>query len=441
MLEELGQYEPFGKKCMETKTHLVQESQKDSIIDFSKIDFGSSHVTTTSPLPTFHKLFSISDTLTINIGTGLDERKINHTGKLENPAMDLEQEVYVQGSTVVWSRAGYILKTFDYSGEEQLIQQVLFAWFPVNSVSDPTNKPAVDIDPHDIEGDDRIVDGYWQKKGPQSIINYNSSGSIIHDTIPFVEGNQVQRRTLCIVFQDCIKIHCEDGLSFTSQIPFEIGDVVPLDVGLLVSRKHEPNIKNKPKKGKGIASPSPVGYKQNQQDSGKLGASSFFVTVTHPLRGVCPVKTKEVSHTGINTLPEQFTSPQKLLFATTKSSETGRLPVIVTLNIKESKHYIWTYDRRKEKSQLPKMSQGPSNRKRKAVSTFVKKITKSNVPNRSKKSKLTAADSPRAQFHEDYISDDEMLHENEVDRDVYHELLDSSEIALRLLWRESHGAK
>ncbi|KAG2199662.1 hypothetical protein INT47_005187 [Mucor saturninus] len=421
MLTELERYEPFGKKCMEAKAHFTQDTQNESIMDFSKITFSSSQVTSAAPPPTFHKLFSISDTSTINMGTGFNERKINHTGKLENLALDLEQEIYVQGSTVVWSRAGYILKTFDYSKEKQLIQQVLFAWFPFHSASDPTSKPAADINAHDMEGEDRIVDDYWQKKGPQSIINYNSVGAIIQDTIPFVEGNKVQRRTLCIVFQNNIRIHCEDGMSFTSQIPFEIGDVVPLDVGLLVSRKHEPKIKSRNRK--------PL----------QTGAASFFVTVTHPLRGACPVKTKEVSHTGINTLPEQFTSPQKLLFATTKSSETGRLPVVVTLNIKENKHYIWTYDRRKEKNQLPKTSQTPTTKKRKASQAYVSKKLPGTL-NR-KKSKLNAADSPRAQFHEDYISDDEMLHENEAERDLWHELLDNSEITLRLLWRESHGTK
>lgn len=411
---------------MESKTRLG--SQKEPVLDISTFDWASVKVTTADPLPPFHKLFSISDASTINMGTGFDERKLNHTGKLENPALDLEQEVYVQGSTVVWSRAGCILKAFDYSNENQSIQQVLFAWFPFHSASDPSSKPAADIAAHDLEGDDRIVDRYWQKKGPQSIINYNASGAIIQDTIPFVEGNKVQRRTLCIVFQKSIIIHCEDGMSFTSTIPFEIGDVVPLDVGLLVSRKYETSSKNKAKKAGSVRS-------HNQQDSN----NSFFVTVTHPLRGACPVKTKEVSHTGINTLPEKFTSPQKLLFATTKSSETGRLPVIVTLNIREKKHYIWTYDRRKEKSPIIKTS--PTNKKRKAAQAFSKKIPKSPIPTRSKKAKNNDLDSPRAQFHEDYISDDEIVHENEVDRDIYHELLDNSEIALRLLWRESFVTK
>ncbi|KAG2233621.1 hypothetical protein INT48_001874 [Thamnidium elegans] len=453
MLQHLGQYEPFGEKCMSARSHVGQESQKNSIIDFSTLSFDSSK-TASITLSTFHHLFSMSDSSTINIDTPLDERKTNCTGKLENPAMELEQEVYVKGSVVVWSRAGCILKTFDYSAEDQLIKDVLFAWFPVNSITDPTNKPAVDIDPHDLEGDSRIVNGYWEKKGPQSIINFKTSGSVSDDMISTEDGDQLQRRTLCIVFEDCIKIHCEDGLSITSQIPFEIGNVVPLDIGVLVSRKHVlSSTRLRPRRAGGrgrevSASPGLGGSRSNYtnhhyQPSNPSEVSSFFVTVTHPLRGVCPVKSKKLSHSDISTLPEQFTSPQKLLFATTKTSETGRLPVIVTLNIKEGKHYIWTYDRRKERKQLPRMAPNPMLGKSKLPSSIARRVSKSipSTPNRNKKIKLNADDSPHAQFHEDYISDDEIFHENEVDRNVYHELLDPGEITLRLLWRESHGSK
>lgn len=454
MLQQLGEYEPFGEKCMSARSHVGQESQENLIIDFSTYSFDSSKRATTS-VRTFHHLFSMSDSPTINIDTPLDERKTNCTGKLENPAMELEQEVYVKGSVVVWSRAGCILKTFDYSAEDQLIKDVIFAWFPVNSITDPTNKPAVDIDPNDLEGDSRIVNGYWEKKGPQSIINFKTSGSVNDDMISTVDGDQLQRRTLCIVFEDCIKIHCEDGLSITSQIPFEIGNVVPLDVGVLVSRKYVvPSTRPRLRPGAGrararkrevSASPGPGGSKSNYhyQPSNPSEVSSFFVTVTHPLRGVCPVKSKSLSHNNISTLPEQFTSPQKLLFATTKASETGRLPVIVTLNIKEGKHYIWTYDRRKERKQLPRMAPNPMLGKRKLHSSIARRASRSMpaTPNRNKRIKYNPEDSPHAQFLEDYTSDDEVFHENEVDRNVYHELLDPGEITLRLLWRESHGSK
>ncbi|GAA5803622.1 hypothetical protein HPULCUR_009105 [Helicostylum pulchrum] len=441
---------------MSARSHVGEEAQKNSIIDFSKLGFDSSKSATVA-LRTFHHLFSMSDSSTINIDTPLDERKTNYVGKIENPAMELEQEVYVKGSVVVWSRAGCILKTFDYSAEDQLIKDVLFAWFPVNSIADPTNKPAVDIDPHDLEGDNRVVNGYWEKKGPQSIINFKTSGSVSDDAISSIDGDQLQRRTLCIVFEDCIKIHCEDGLSITSQIPFEIGTVVALDLGVLVSRKHVlPYTRLRPRyagrrRGRDIsASPGPGGsrysytnHHHHPQPTNPSEVYSFFVTVTHPLRGVCPVKSKELSHANISTLPEQFTSPQKLLFATTKTSETGRLPVIVTLNVKEGKHYIWTYDRRKGKRQIPTMAPNPMLGKSKMHSSIARRVSRSipASPNRNKRIKLNPEDSPHAQFLEDYTSDDEVYHENEVEKNVYHELLDNGEITLRLLWRESHGSK
>jgi hypothetical protein len=488
MLIELGKYEPFGQKFMESRPHLGEESTLNPVIDFSAIDFISPRLTPPSA-PQFHNLFSISDNLTIDIGDSLDERKLDQFGKVENPAIELEQEIYVKGSTVIWSRAGYVMKTFDYSAEDQPIQQVLFAWFPVHSISDPTNKPALDTVPNDLDGDKQYVDGYWDKKGPQSIINFNTSTSVIDDTnyIPAekstIEENnhQLQRRTLCIVFQNCIKIHCEDGLNVTSHIPFDIGDVVPLDIGLLVSRKYVPAEKNTNKKGKGkpslstlaagggLSSAAAAGTSKIKKASVNFAStttiggsefSSFFVTVTHPLRGTCPVKLRDATHTGISNLPEPLTSPQKLLFATTKSSDTGRLPVIVTLNIKENKHCIWTYERRREKNQpsstvaaLPtSATKRKSSMSARNTPTMVKKkLAKSthnnnppSTPNRNKKQKSFILDSPSrsyAQFHEDYESDEEKFHENELEKDVYNELLDPSEISLRLLWREYHGPK
>jgi hypothetical protein len=385
-------------------------------------------------------LFSISDSLTIDVGSPLDEREINHVGKVENPALALEQELYVEGSTVVWSRAGYILKTFDYSSEEQLIRQVLFAWFPINSISDPTAIPAIDTGLTNLDID-YAAEGYLDKKG--GFINFNSSVANNENKI-----DQIQRRTLCIVFQDCIKVHTEDGLNVTIHIPFEIGDVVPLDVGILVSKYYTPEV-NKSKKVKSKNVSNLVSMATSSTNTTTTTASttrpknelesSVFVTITRPLRGACPVNSKDSPvHSRISVIPEPLTNPQKLLFATTKSSETGRLPVIVTLNIKENKHCIWTYDRRKEKSiPVPPL---PTAKRKHSIMSLSSKKKLGKQPSR-KRQKLDAIDSPHAQFHEDYISDDDIFYETENDRDIYHELLDPSEISLRLLWKESHGVK
>lgn len=503
MLVELGHYEPFGKDFLEKRPHLGQESALNPVIDFSALDLGPSQKPFPAPR-TIHKLFNVSDTVSIDAGDRLDERSLYQRGKLDNPAIQLEQEVYVKGSTVVWSRGGYVMKTFDYSAEDQPIQQVLFAWFPVTSTffkSDPTNKPAVDTILNDLGGDRHLVEGYWEKKGPQSIINFNKSvtkddneeeeeehhehlkkpfGSL---NVPDLEEKDhgLQRRTLCIVFQDYIKIHCEDGLNSTAHVPFEIGDVVPLDMGVLVSRKYVPG--KLWKKGKErsasmtslsslaannryvpASTKSKVSFQYTHTRGAGLGPSagtsgggggggseisSFFVTVTHPLRGACPVKSKDVNNAGVSTLLEPLTNPQKLLFATTTISAKGRLPVIVTLNIKDHKHYIWTYERRKEKNQ-PNIHQHSAtaffppmtNTKRKGVHSLPKKrFSNKTVSNRNKKRKTNVIE-PYAQFHEDYISDDEdVLHENELEKDIYHELLDPSEISLRLLWTENSNTK
>ncbi|CEP13336.1 hypothetical protein [Parasitella parasitica] len=466
MLTNLGEYEPYGKVFLENKPHLGQECNLNPVIDFSSLD-AFDNTKALPPPKTMHKLFSVKDNFKVDIGDRVDERNLYDTGKIYNPTLQLEQEVYVRGSTVVWSRAGCVIKTFDYSSEIQPIQQVLFAWFPVTSAffkNDPTNKPAVDAVLDDVEGDKYMVEGYWDKKGPQSIINLSKNVTSKEDeaedenelTKRFRPLNNItendekddflQRRTLCIVFQDCIKLHCEDGIYLTAHIPFEIGHVVPLDMGVLVSRKYVPD---KLKRAAGRPRSSSItnlatlaaGMKKPMPIEDTL---SFFVTVTYPLKGACPVKSKDVNHIGISTLPEPLTSPQRLMFATTKVSDTGRLPVIVTLNLKENRHYIWTYERRKEKNQ--QTLRAPANMtlpvKRKSQVNAVpsaKKRHKSGAPltlNRGKRHKTDTPTRSHAQFHEDYVSDEEDMHENEVEKDVYNEMLDPSEISLRLLWRE-----
>lgn len=481
MVQELGKYESIGREFINKRPHIAEEKKLNPTINFASLDFINSNTFEVPSVPQFHNLFSMSDTLTMDIGNPLDERKVDHIGKLENPSASvLEQEIYVDGSTVVWSRAGHILKTFDYSKEDQLIRQVLFAWFPINSISDPTTVPAIDSGMTDLYKD--VGEGTWNK----SVINFNSSKQAINDNTnsnntTTTSTDHIQRRTLCVVLQDCIKVHNEDGLLITIHIPFEIGEVVPLDVGILVSKYHAPDImKSSNRKGKGKSMSNlfsmatggvngnthPISSKFNKYippttssngfSSSSSSSSSVFVTITRPLRGACPVTSKDPPNSSatmatnrISALPEPLTNPQKLLFATTKSSETGRLPVIVTLNIKENKHCIWTYDRRKEKITTTPSTPLLSTIKRKASTTVVsnnlskKKMMKQQQQQPSRKrQKYNAMDSPHAQFHEDYISDEEsFFHETENERDIYHELLDPSEISLRLLWKESHGVK
>ncbi|KAG1077012.1 hypothetical protein G6F42_025134 [Rhizopus arrhizus] len=85
---------------------------------------------------------------------------------------------------------------------------------------------------------------------------------------------------------------------------------------------------------------------------------------------------------------------------------------------------------------LPPVKRKPHNN---ATPTMRKKLKSGAPPNISRNSKKQKTGSPsrsHAQFHEDYISDEEVLHENEVEKDIYNEMLDPSEISLRLLWRE-----
>lgn len=371
MIVDLGICEPSGKRFLEKRPHLVESNQDNAIIDFSNL------LQKDQPR-TFHKIFSISDALKINIGERLDERYPNQQGAIDNPAISLQQEIFVQDRIVVWSRAGQVLKTFDYSRQDEPIQNVLFAWFPVFAKTDQNQKDtglSGDIIKDNQENEDTKLFETKQEDQPTQI--------------------QIQRRALCIVFEHVIKIHFEDGFCGTAHTAFEIGQVIPLDEGILINKKYIPDNKNK--------------------KSTTIKSEPDFYTVTHPLKGPCPVK---ILPNLTRSLPEPITTSHQVLFATTRASESGSLPVIVTLNKKDNRHYIWTYERNSK----PKVST-----KRKAYGS-----RRYSIPNSNKKQKTTT---------KGYQPDEEMLYENEMKKEIYLELLDTSEISIQMLWKETVNQK
>jgi hypothetical protein len=132
-------------------------------------------------------------------------------------------------------------------------------------------------------------------------------------------------------------------------------------------------------------------------------AGADFVTITHLLKLPCPVKNKE-------TVKANTTKSHAILFATTKNSETGGLPIIITLNAYTKQHFIWTYERRKD---------NPSLQTSRKTTTEKGKYPKDSFPK-----------------NKGGHPEDEVLFKYEVERQLYHDLVDPSEITLRLLWKE-----
>ncbi|KAI9261710.1 hypothetical protein BY458DRAFT_439511 [Sporodiniella umbellata] len=263
-------------------------------------------------------------------------------------ALGLDQEVYVYEKTVVWSRGGHVVQIMDFSSEKQCIQEIVFAQF------------------------------LWP-----------SDKKEIH-------------RALCIVFRNMIRVCREDAPSITCHLPFDIGQVTPLDIGLILSKKYplEPTRK------------APLTLSE-----------SSIVTITNPLRDACSVRFENMRRKDLVVSPLQT-----VLFATAEASKTGRLPIIVTRGAKDNKHYVWTYERLKsEESDSPSKPTLQPKRKRSAdpIPSSIKR-KRSNISYKNKEELFSESVSPE---------------ESVVDEDIPFAILDSSEISIRLLWKETFDKK
>ncbi|RCH98868.1 Anaphase-promoting complex subunit 1, partial [Rhizopus stolonifer] len=273
---------------------------------------------------------------------------------------------------------------------------------------------------------------YWNKRGPQVLMDYNKlltesddKKSIkIPETIGF--QSQQQQQALCIVFMDRIRIHCEDGLNYTISIPFEIENVVPLDLGLLISRKHDTSKRSRSKSVTRMSSLDSVTAATTTTTT-SWDISSFFASITHPLSEPCPVKVRR-----LNTSSASDTSLElhRLIYASTQLSDKKRLPVIVTLNLQNQKHYIWTYERRKQKT---------SSALKQALAAARKAKSKEEWLALNRKRKRTFSDT-KAQFHEGSVNE-ETLYLNDIEKEVYDTMLDPSELSLTKLWSEEKRLK
>jgi hypothetical protein len=329
MLKQVGEYEPFGKRFLKEQSHLVQKQSKGPIL-FSFLK--------EPEYPCFHKLFSLSDDSTMDIGSRTDVKKLpldnssiigDGKTKLDNPAFSLEQEVYVDNSTVIWSKGNHIITSFTYKDQLQSIQQVLFAWFPVKHAfydDDPTriNSVTLDLDPQDPS---------FEEQQQQQQLNESSSSVPVNtnrNTQDTDNNGKTLRRGLCIVFQTFIEVHYTNGLSTTIHSPFSINNVAALDCGLLVTRKEPVRVERRSSK-KEMHEPSISPYENVN-----------FMMVTN-IQLTYPVITTGMetytNRSGSSTLYHQPPT-HTILYASTNPD----LPLVVTFN-SDNKHFIWCFER------------------------------------------------------------------------------------------------
>ncbi|KAI8375484.1 hypothetical protein BD560DRAFT_392445 [Blakeslea trispora] len=396
MLTKVARYQSIGQAFLKKHDHIGQDTTSNTLFDFSTINL-KLHDNPIQSTSDRLQLFSVSDAPTLVIGHPLDIQ--SQQGQINNWTRELDQEVYIKNATVVvWSRGTRILKTFDFSQEDQKVHQALFAWFPIPSKQLET-KQFNQVNVNDPVRNKQFVEEYWQNRGPRTLLKEEEK-----QTTPM---STVRRRGLCITFLDHIQIHFEDGINFTAYIPFEIDHVVPLDVGLLISKRQDTK-RSKQKTHHRLLIPS-------DKSSTCWDISSSFASITHPLLEASPVKIRRMRSPYTNNTPSSLsTDPHRLLFATTHMSDKKRLPVIVTLNVQDNKHFIWTYEHRKHQTDPIK-----GVRKTRPKEEFLSRKRKRSFPHTT---------------HENLDDKPSVL--SQLEREVYHTLLNPSELSLTNVWQE-----
>ncbi|KAI8974732.1 hypothetical protein BDB01DRAFT_853772 [Pilobolus umbonatus] len=377
MLKELGVYEPFGKQYIE-RYGSIAANTRDRVVDFSSFQ---SLVPATQE--DFYQISQPSNAPFIDLFASQITRPVHNEKKyVENMSLDLEDELYIQGATVVWTRGEVIKKVFNYEKEHAVIKQAIFAWFQFET-HDTTNELL------DIRQSSLTSFLMAKKEPPQGI----------------------QHRGLCIVCEDFIDIYLENGIFIKCQTHFAIGEVSALNNGIIMSRLYDMG-KGKP----------------------KAQVPTFltpFYTLSNPYHDVSLVKSRDSIQYRSGSLLGPIANPQKILF----TSQNAERSVMVTLNLRDNKHYMWEYE--KITDAFPYIPMGT-----KRKSTVPVPPKKKYLKGKNKKRVDPEAGNLLRSFHrltDTYRKDGLLNFEQEVERE--HDLLDPDEVTLKLLWKETYTAK
>ncbi|CAO3574996.1 unnamed protein product [Mortierella alpina] len=145
-------------------------------------------------------------------------------GRTSKSPRGYDVEVFVRGSKVTWTQGGVLRKVLDFSSENEIIQQTLFAWFIVNKSTHA--KPRVDQEREDEREEDNDADDF----GPQQQAS-KSPGA----------DRQGKQQALIIILKETARVYFASGESHSVHLPFEVHRVWPMDLGLLMERRTQPD--------------------------------------------------------------------------------------------------------------------------------------------------------------------------------------------------------
>ncbi|KAI8371718.1 uncharacterized protein BYT42DRAFT_581266 [Radiomyces spectabilis] len=340
MLSCLRKFVPFGQVYIGRNDQRVSLGNSE-VLDFQRLSHGVIHEPSRFVDETMSADYVLIPTDTrsmTNITQRIDERPVSHAAAIprhqsvETSTAALEDELYVMGSTVVWSREGHFVKAFQYQDTKQPVQLALFAWFPSfshkadgseqqptnseNKSGNPSSNPASNSSTALGAGESR------KRKHPQDEeeLWWESSTSGIDPLTEHVSEGQSRepllRKALCIIFQDFMKIHFMDGTFYAVNLPFAVQRACAMNVGIILEKKYRDNSEN-------------------------IHSSSFsspaFAIIDHPIEEVKFFDREK------NSELHDSNSEHQLVYAGVTPAKGDQITLIVTYNRADHTHSLWKY--------------------------------------------------------------------------------------------------
>lgn len=177
-----------------------------------------SHTTATRNNATFPRYELYPPTLDGILHDILETKHETSQASSKRAPCGYDVEIFVQGAKVTWTQGGVLRKILDFSSENEVVQQTLFAWFIVNI---PSQNSYRERDRDREGGEDDDIGQLYTAENPGA-------------------DHQGKQQALVIILKETARIYFPSGESYYIHLPFGVHKVWAMDLGLLMERKTEP---------------------------------------------------------------------------------------------------------------------------------------------------------------------------------------------------------
>lgn len=400
MLRSLGAFVPFGQVHVARHPHLVEEVKRTRQVDFSSLSKTNASNRNAVGRGPQYRLFPLDDRPLKLFDERFDEilewKNKSNKRRVVNIAFNVEEELYVENSTVVWSRERQIVQSLKYQHEQQLVETAMFAWFPFQVTRKGEQHLQWSYSP--VVQWEKPDEGLNASMPSDTLLSVFSSTPIAgkkrsapSDTAEISilsdRSQHILRRGLCVILHDTIKIYFSDGLKYFVNLPFPVQNAHALEVGLLLERKR--------------------GEVLEDFENLSLLRPPTFLSITNPLG---EPKAVSISDDGNNRYPSWDTAELIFTSMVFDPSSVMQRQLVLLYDSSRNSLAVCLYMDEHQKRQTPKIVTPAKKRPKPTKNT---KQAKKNLKSPSiQPAPLTRKDS-LAQFHEDLSSDTDHLYGSE----------------------------